>query len=280
MGYENPADRYASQTESFHPHITPTPGRLKGKVALITGAARGIGKAIGLRFAQEGADIVVTDKDLEAARQATEEIRSLGVRAQALETDVGSRQSIEQMLHAALKEFDAIDILVNNAGIIVFGGLMECRPEDWSKMLSIDLTGAFYCTQIVGQQMIRQGRGGRMIHIGSTASLLPTAQQGAYCVAKAGLRMLSRMAAMELVRHSITSNLLCPEGAVTDINRDLLRDPAVMSKLEAMIPAGRMARVEEIAAAAAFLASDEACYITGTELVHDGGATVSALWWR
>jgi NAD(P)-dependent dehydrogenase (short-subunit alcohol dehydrogenase family) len=157
---------------------------------------------------------------------------------------------------------------------------MECRSEDWDNMLSVDLTGAFYCCQITGRQMIRQGRGGRMIHIGSTASLLPTAQQGAYCVAKAGLRMLSRMAAMELVQYGITSNLLCPEGAVTDINRDLLRDSAIMSRLEMTIPAGRLARVEEIAAAAAFLASDEAAYITGAELVHDGGATIGGLWWR
>lgn len=157
---------------------------------------------------------------------------------------------------------------------------MECRLEDWHKVLAVNLTGAFNCTQIVGRQMISQGRAGRMIHVGSTASLLPTAQQGSYCVAKAGLAMISKIAAMELVKYGITSNLLCPEGAVTDLNRDVLRDPAVMSKIEAMIPAGRMARVEEIAAAAAFLASDEAAYITGTELLHDGGATVSALWWR
>jgi len=128
--------------------------------------------------------------------------------------------------------------------------------------------------------MVKAGHGGRMIHIGSTASLLPTAEQGAYCVAKAGLRMVSRMAAMELAPHGITSNLLCPQGAVTDINRELLSDPVVMAKLEGNIPAGRMAKTEEIAAAAAFLASDEAAYITGAELVHDGGATISSLWWR
>lgn len=280
MSRDNPNAVYVSNTERYQPRITPVPGRLKGKVALVTGSGRGIGKAIAMRFAQEGADIVVTDKDAEPACQAADEARSFGVRAQAIETDVADRQAVEQVLQAAVKEFGAVDILVNNAGIIVFGSLMECRPEDWDKMLAVDLTGAFYCTQIVGRHMIHQGRGGRMVHVGSTASLLPTAQQGAYCVAKAGLRMLSRMAAMELVRHGITSNLLCPEGAVTDINRDLLRDPALMSKIEAVIPAGRLAHVQEIAAAAAFLASDEASYITGAELVHDGGATIGGLWWR
>jgi NAD(P)-dependent dehydrogenase (short-subunit alcohol dehydrogenase family) len=111
--------------------------------------------------------------------------------------------------------------------------------------------------------MIRQGRGRRIIHIGSTAALLPALQQAAYCVAKAGLRMLTNMAAMELVQHGITSNLLCPEVTVTDINRDLLRDLAVMSKLEMKIPIRRLARVEEIAALATLLASDEVAYITG-----------------
>jgi glucose 1-dehydrogenase len=125
-----------------------------------------------------------------------------------------------------------------------------------------------------------RNEGGRMIHIGSTASLLPTAQQGAYCIAKAGLAMLSMMASMELAPYGITSNLLCPEGAVTEINRELLSDAAVMGKLESKIPLGRLGTTEEIAAAAAFLASDEACYITGAELVHDGGVTKSALWWR
>jgi glucose 1-dehydrogenase len=187
---------------------------------------------------------------------------------------------MERTLQVAVEQLGAIDILVNNAGMVVFGSLMDCRPEDWDRTLSVDLTGAFTCTQIVGRQMIRQGRGGRLIHIGSTASLLPAAHQGAYCVAKAGLRMLSKVTAMELAPYGITSNLLCPHGAVTDINRDLLSDPAVMSKLEGKIPAGRLARVEEIAAAAAFLASDEAAFITGAELLHDGGAVNSGIWWR
>lgn len=147
-------------------------------------------------------------------------------------------------------------------------------------MLDVDLTGALYCTQIVGQHMKQRKRPGRLIHIGSTASLLPTAQQGAYSVAKAGLRMVSRMAAMELGPYGITSNLLCPEGAVTDMNRDLLNDPQVLEQLENKIPTGRFGTVDEIAAAVAFLASDEAAYINGAELVHDGGITISPLWWR
>jgi len=187
---------------------------------------------------------------------------------------------VESVIGQAANVAGGLDILVNNAGIIVFGSLMECSTKDWEKMMAVDLTGAFYCTQAAARLMMAQGRGGRLIHVGSTASLLPTAQQAAYCVAKSGLRMLSKMAAMELVRFGITSNLLCPEGAVTDINRELLSDGEIMRKLETMIPAGRMSTVEEIAALAAFVASSEADYMTGAELVHDGGAVCSALWWR
>jgi len=271
---------YVSNTDRFQPRLTPTPNRLKGKVALITGCGRGIGKAMALRLAQEGADIVAADKDAETVRQTASEVHGLGPRAVALEANVTDRQAMERTLQVAVEQLGSVDILVNNAGIIVFGSLMDCRPEDWDRTLAVDLTGAFICTQVVGRQMIRQGRGGRLIHIGSTAALLPAPQQGAYCVAKAALRMLSKIAAMELASYGITSNLLCPHGAVTDINRDVLSDPAVMSRLESRIPAGRLARVEEIAAAAAFLASDEAAYITGAELLHDGGASSSAVWWR
>lgn len=269
-----------SRTALFQPRITPVAGRLQGKVALVTGGAKGIGKAIAIRFAQEGADVVITDRDAEASLETTNELRALGCKALSAPADVSDRSAIEDMVQRVLRDFGPIDILVNNAGIIVFGSLMQCRSEDWDRMLAVDLTGSFYCTQLVGQHMAKRGEGGRLIHIGSTASLLPTAEQGAYCVAKAGLRMMSMMAAMELAPHGITSNLLCPQGAVTDINRELLSDSAVMAKLEANIPAGRMAKTEEIAAAAAFLASDEAAYITGTELVHDGGATIGSLWWR
>lgn len=275
-----PVNGYRSNTESYQPHITPTPHRLRGKTALITGGARGIGKAIALRFAQEDADICIADKDFDEAQATARQVADLGVHATALSVDVSNRAEVESTVEEAIRVFGAVDILVNNAGMIVFGSLMECRPEEWERMQSVDLTGAFHFTQLVGRHMMARGKGGRMIHIGSTASLLPTAQQSAYCVAKAGLLMMSRCAAMELVGYNITSNLLCPQGAVTDLNRDLLRDPAVMDALEKNIPAHRMATVEEIAGAAAFLASDEAAYITGTELLHDGGAVISALWWR
>src|SRR6266567_1397893 len=170
-------DRVACNTERFQAHITPVAGRLAGKVALITGGAKGIGKAIGLRFAQEGADVAITDKDENAGLETVEELRGLGRRGVFARADVADRGAVEDMVQRALREFGAIDILVNNAGIIVFGSLMQCRLEDWDRMLAVDLTGSFHCAQVVGEQMVKRGRGGRMIHIGSTAALLPTAEQ-------------------------------------------------------------------------------------------------------
>lgn len=260
--------------------ITPTPHRLRGKTAMVTGGARGIGKAIALRLAEEGADVCIVDKDIVDAEQTAHEVEALHVRANALQADVSDRPNVEKVVDKAVDHFGFINVLVNNAGMIVFDSLMDCQLKDWNRMIAVDLTGAFHFTQLVGRQMIAQNRGGRMVHLGSTASLLPAPKQSAYCVAKAGLMMMSRAAALELIPYNITSNLLCPQGAVTDINRELLSDPAIMKALEDNIPARRLASVEEIAAAAAFLVSDEAAFITGIELLHDGGATINGLWWR
>ena len=271
---------YMSNTERARPAITPVVNRLAGKVAVVTGAARGIGKAIAIRFAQEGAAVLIADKDIHSAQKSASELRDLGGQAICIEIDVTNEVDVEAMMETVHREFKGLDILVNNAGMVVFGSLMECSVNDWERTIAVDLTGAFRCTQAAGRFMIQQGRGGRLIHIGSTASLFPAPQQGAYSVAKAGLLMMSKAAAMELAEYGITSNLICPHGAITDINKDLLRDPEVMAQLEMHIPAKRLAKVEEIAAVAAFLASDESAYITGTELVHDGAASISALWWR
>jgi len=276
----NNSSPYMSNTDKFQSRITPVPNRLADKVAVVTGGARGIGKAIAVRFAQEGAHVIVADKDFSAARETALELRVLNNCATAVQVDVTDRAAVEEMVDTAFRDFKGLDILVNNAGVVVFGSLLDCTIEDWDHILAVDLTGALHCTQVAARRLVEQGRGGRLIHIGSTASILPTPQQAAYSIAKAGLLMMSRLAAMELVQHNITSNLVCPEGAITEINRHLLSDPAIMAALESHLPAGRLAKVEEIAALIAFLASDEAAYITGTEMVHDGGVGISALWWR
>lgn len=260
--------------------IKPVPDRLAGKIAVVTGGARGIGKGIAVRLAQEGAAVLIADLDIARAEETVCEIGLAGGTAEAVVADISKREDAATVISRCVKSFEGIDILVNNAGIIRFGSLLDCTPEEWNKMMAVDLTGAFYCTQAAARQMIRQDRGGRLVHIGSTASLFPAPFQAAYSIAKAGLLMLSRVAALEFIQYGITSNLICPHGAVTDMNRDLLKDPAVMAELEGHIPAGRLASVEEIASFAAFVASDEAAYMNGAELVHDGGASICGLWWR
>src|SRR6185437_588185 len=255
--WENMMDPSTRKSRTLPGAIKPVVGRLAGKTAVITGGARGIGKGIAIRFAQEGAAILIADIDLSRAEETVLEITAVGGKAEACCVDVSNRKDADVMIARSVQSCGGIDILVNNAGVIEFGSLLDCTCEDWHKMISVDLTGAFYCTQAAARQMIEQGRGGRLLHIGSTASLFPAPVQAAYSVAKAGLLMLSRVAALEFIGQGITSNLLCPHGAVTDMNRDLLQDPSVMAKLEEHIPAGRLATVEEIAGAAAFLASDE-----------------------
>jgi len=276
----NMTDTLMRKNKTLPGAIRPVPDRLAGKIAVVTGGAGGIGKGIAIRFAQEGATVLIADKDFSRAEETALEIGVVGGKAEAYHADVSRQEDASAIIAKCVKNFNGIDILVNNAGIIEFGNILDCTPEDWNKMLAVDLTGAFYCTQAAARQMIQQGRGGRLVHVGSTASLFPAPFQAAYSVAKAGLLMLSRVAALEFIQQGITSNLLCPHGAVTDMNRNLLKDPSVMAKLEEHIPAGRLASVEEIAGAAAFLASDEAAYINGAELVHDGGASISGLWWR
>ena len=225
----NKTDTMIRKSKTLPGAIKPVPGRLAGKIAVVTGGARGIGKGIANRFAQEGATVLIADKDMSCAEETVREIGAFGGNAEAFCADVSRREDANAIIARTVEYFDGIDILVNNAGVIEFGSILECTPEAWDKMIAVDLTGAFYCTQAAARQMIRQGRGGRLVHIGSTASLFPAPFQAAYSVAKAGLLMLSRVAALEFIQQGITSNLLCPHGAVTDMNRNLLNDPSVMA---------------------------------------------------
>jgi NAD(P)-dependent dehydrogenase (short-subunit alcohol dehydrogenase family) len=251
-----------------------------GRVALVTGGARGIGAAITDRLAAQGATIAILDVDADAGRTKAAELTAGGATASFWQADVSKRSDVENAVEGVERELGPIQILINNAGMIVFGSLLDCRDEDWERMLAVDLYGVFVCTQLVAGRMVANGVKGRIVHIGSTASLVPAPQQFAYCVAKAGVRMIGEFAAAELVEHGITSNVVAPMGAVTDLNRELLSDPAVMAALEAALPAGRLATPDEIAALAVWLCSDDAAYVSGGTILHDGAALTHAIWWR
>jgi len=251
-----------------------------GRVAIVTGGAKGIGGAIVDRLAAAGATIAIFDIDDAAAAAKTETLTAMGTTARSWHVDVSSRPTVEAAVAEAEADLGPASILVNNAGMIVFGSLLDCRDADWERMLAVDLYGVFVCTQTVGRRMVANGIKGAMVHIGSTASFKPAPSQFAYCVAKAGVKMISDFAAAELVEHGIRSNALAPMGAVTDINRDLLADPAVMEALEAALPSGRLATTDEIAAAAVWLCSDDAAYVSGSTLLHDAALLSRAQWWR
>jgi NAD(P)-dependent dehydrogenase (short-subunit alcohol dehydrogenase family) len=255
-------------------------GEHMGRVAIVTGGAKGIGGAIVDRLAAAGATIVIFDVDEPAARARVDELRSGGMQARAWTVDVSSRADVECAVAEAEAELGPAHLLVNDAGMIVFGSLLDCEDSDWNRMLAVDLYGVFVCTQVVGRRMVANGIRGAMVHIGSTGSFSPAPQQFAYCVAKAGVKMISDFAAAELIGHGIRSNMLAPMGAVTDINRDILADPAVMQALEQALPSGRLATPDEIAAAAVWLCSDDAAYMSGSTMLHDAAALSHAIWWR
>jgi glucose 1-dehydrogenase len=255
-------------------------GEHSGRVAIVTGGAKGIGGAIADRLAAAGAAIAVFDIDDEAAQARVGALRESGATAGSWHVDVSSRSQVEAAVDAAERELGPAHMLVNNAGMIVFGSLLDCKDEDWDRMLAVDLFGVFVCTQTVGRRMVANGIKGAIVNIGSTASMKPAPQQFAYCVAKAGVKMVSDFAAAELIEHGIRSNTVAPMGAVTDINRELLADPAVMRALEAALPSGRLATADEIAAAAVWLCSDDAAYVSGATILHDAAALTHAIWWR
>jgi 2-hydroxycyclohexanecarboxyl-CoA dehydrogenase len=255
-------------------------GEHTGRVAIVTGGAKGIGGAIVERLAAAGATIAIFDVDDAAAEAKAREVVGAGGRARAWHVDVSQRDQVEPAVDEVESSLGPVHILVNNAGMIVFGSLLDCDDADWNRMLAVDLYGVYVCTQTVARRMVENGVKGVMVHIGSTASYKPAPSQFAYWVAKAGVKMVSDFAAAELIEYGIRSNAVAPMGAVTDINRDLLADPAVMKALEAALPSGRLATTDEIAAAAVWLCSDDAAYVSGSTLLHDAALFSRAIWWR
>ena len=246
--------------------------KLQNKVAIITGAATGIGKAIATTMAAEGASVVIDYVgDPAFANAAVQAIQSTGGRVTAVAADVSNPGQVNQLIQKAIDSFGKVDILVNNAGLEYKHPFHEFPFELWQKVIAVDLTGPFLCAQAAAKAMIRQATGGRIINISSIHEDLPMPTNAPYCAAKGGLRMLMRTIAVELALHKITVNNIAPGAIFTPIDADIEADPKLEAALMAEIPLGRWGKPEEVADLAVFLASDSAAYCTGSTFFIDGG---------
>jgi 3-oxoacyl-[acyl-carrier protein] reductase len=242
---------------------------LDGKVALVTGGSRGIGRAIALRLATQGADVAFTYRGNAAAAQATvAEIEALGRRALAVQADAADGTSAEAAVKTVLDALGKVDILVNNAGITRDDLIMRMSAEAWNDVIDTNLSGAFWMTKAITRPMLK-ARGGRIINITSVSGQAGQTGQANYSAAKAGLIGLTKATARELASRGITVNAVAPGFVLTELTQDL--PEALQAQITERTPLGRFGTPEEIAQAVAFLASDDAAYITGQVLAVDGG---------
>lgn len=248
--------------------------RLKGKVALVTGAGQGIGRAIAERFAREGADVVVNFRsDPAEAEAVVQAARAGGVRATAIRADVSSVEQVRGLVASAVAEMGRLDILVNNAGVETHAPFWDVTEADYDKVLAVNLKGVFFAAQAMVQHLKATGRPGRIVNISSVHEDLPFPNFAAYCASKGGLKMLTRNLAVELGPLGITVNNVAPGAIVTPINKNLLSDAVKLKSLTDQIPLARLGTTDDVAGVAVFLASDEAAYVTGSTYVVDGGLT-------
>jgi glucose 1-dehydrogenase len=246
--------------------------RLAGKKALVTGSGRGIGRAIAVRFAREGADVVINDLDIQGeARQTMAEVEAAGRRGILIQADLSRTDEARRLIDEAFRRLGPLDILVNNAGIEKQAPFVEVKEEDYDQVLNVNLKGVFFTTQAFVRHLLAEKRPGKIIQISSVHEELPFPGYSSYCASKGGLQLLTRDLAVELGGYGITVNGIAPGAIATAINRTLLDDKPRVERLLKQIPLGRMGRPEDVAAVAAFLASPDADYVTGSTYYVDGG---------
>ena len=242
--------------------------RLTGKVALVTGAAQGIGRAIALLLARNGADIVVSDINLEKAEETAKEIRAIGPKATAVKVDVSNLSDVERMVEAIIEKLAKIDILVNNAGITRDKLILRMTEEDWDAVLGVNLKGTFNCTKTVIRHMAKQ-RSGKIVNIASVVGEMGNAGQANYSASKAGVIGLTKTIAREYAQRGINVNAIAP-GYIETPMTDALPEKA-KDELKKLIPMERLGKPEDVAEAVLFLVCEESSYITGQVLNVNGG---------
>ncbi len=253
---------------------------LKGKVAIVTGGRRGIGKAIALTFAEAGADVAIGDCVIEDGEldDVAREIQRLGRRSLAIQIDVSQKTDVDNLVREVMDEFGVIDILINNAGVVIpvqvleTSEVLEVSEDIWDRMIGVNLKGCYLCSQAVGKIMVKQNKG-NIISMASVAGLKMAVDTAnvVYNISKAGIMMFTRVLAKELSKYNIRANAIAPGGVKTEMIRPLWSDPEIFKQIKVKIPVGRLAQPREIANVALFLASDASSYITGHTIVADGG---------
>ncbi len=246
--------------------------RLEGKSVLVTGSSSGIGEAIALRFAREGADVAVHyHYGGDTARAVTAEIEKMGRKSVALGANVGVAAEAEGLVREAHAALGRLDILVNNAGVEVREPFVEVSEQHFDLVLGVNLKGAFFAAQAAARLMIAAGDGGRIINVSSIHEDVAFLNYATYTASKGGMRMLTRTICQELAPHGITVNDIAPGAIATPINKRTLGDGELLHALQDVIPVGRLGEPDEVASVAVFLASDEAAYVTGSTYYIDGG---------
>ena len=246
--------------------------KLNGKVAVVTGGARGIGLAIAKRYVAEGAKVVIADVDMAAGEAAA---RTLGGTCRFRATDVGDAQQAQNLVNDAIATFGALDILVNNAGIVHSADFLDIKEADFDRVLRVNLKGAFLVGQAAARRMVDQVKAGQppgaIVNMSSVNAVLAIPNQVPYCVSKGGIAQLTKVMALSLAPHGIRVNAIGPGSIMTDILKSVATDREAKRRLLARTPLGRIGEPDEIAAIALFLASDDARYVTGQTVYADGG---------
>jgi glucose 1-dehydrogenase len=250
-----------------------TMGQFEQKVALVTGSDSGIGRAIALAFAREGANVIV---NYAHAQERAEEVRQIieqqyHGQALVLQADISQYQQAMGLIQQAVEHFGRLDFMVNNAGMEIHSPFLDVSEEQFDRVLGVDLKGAFFCAQAAAREMVKRKIEGRIINISSVHEDLPMPQNVPYCCAKGGIRMLMRTISLEMAPHKITVNNIGPGAVDTPIDADVKADPQKLAALLGEIPLGRMGQPDEIAALTLYLASDAAAYVTGSTFFIDGG---------